>query len=60
MSGKKLLFKYLNSDNVWKETVSMDIASYFELVKYVMMAATFVVLVLIFLYVMYGKDEKES
>jgi hypothetical protein len=60
MSGKKLLFKYLNSDNVWKETVSMDIASYFELVKYVMMAATLVVLVLIFLYVMYGKDEKES
>lgn len=57
---KKLLFKYLNSDNVWKETVSMDIASYFELVKYVMMAATLVVLVLIFLYVMYGKDEKES
>lgn len=43
-----------------KETVSMDIASYFELVKYVMMAATFIVLVLIFLYVMYGKDEKES
>jgi hypothetical protein len=43
-----------------KEHVSMDIASYFELVKYTMMAATFIVLVLVFLYVMYGKEDKES
>jgi hypothetical protein len=43
-----------------KETVSMDIISYFQSIQYVMMAATLVVLVLIFLYVMYGKDEKES
>ncbi len=38
----------------------MDIASYFVLVEYMMMAATFIVLVLVFLYVMYGKDDKES
>ena len=43
-----------------KEHVSMDIASYFVLVEYTMMAATFVVLVLVFLYVMYGKEDKES
>jgi hypothetical protein len=45
---------------LWKETVSMDIISYFQSIQYVMMAATLVVLILIFLYVMYGKDEKES
>ena len=45
---------------LWKEYVSMDIASYFVLVQYAMMAATFIVLVLVFLYVMYGKEDKES
>lgn len=43
-----------------KETVSMDIGAYFELLKYTLMTATFVVLVLIFLYVLYGKEEKET
>ncbi len=38
----------------------MDIGAYFELLKYTLMTATFVVLVLIFLYVLYGKEEKES
>jgi hypothetical protein len=38
----------------------MDIESYFVLVKYMMMGATFIVLVLAFLYVMYGKEDKES
>jgi hypothetical protein len=38
----------------------MDIESYFVLVKYMMMAATFIVLILAFLYVMYGKEDKES
>jgi hypothetical protein len=36
----------------------MDIGAYFELVKYILMTATFVVLVLIFLHVFYGKEEK--
>lgn len=36
----------------------MDIVSYFELVKYTLMTATFVVLVLIFLHVFYGKEEE--
>jgi hypothetical protein len=36
----------------------MDIGSYFELMKYVLMTATFVVLVLVFLHVFYGKEEK--
>jgi hypothetical protein len=43
-----------------KEHIPMDIESYFLLVKYMMMAATFIVLVLAFLYVMYGKENKES
>jgi hypothetical protein len=38
----------------------MDIGSYFEVLKYILMTATLVVLVLIFLYVLYGKDEKET
>ena len=46
--------------SVWKETVFMDIGAYFELLKYVLMTATFVVLILIFLYVLYGKEEKET
>lgn len=37
----------------------MSIGEYFEILKYLMMAATFVVLVLIFLHVFYGKEEKE-
>jgi hypothetical protein len=36
----------------------MDIGGYFELVKYILMTATFVVLVLIFLHVFYGKEGK--
>lgn len=38
----------------------MDIGAYFELVKYTLMAATFVVLVLIFLHIFYGKEEKQD
>ena len=38
----------------------MDIGSYFGILKYMLMTATLVVLVLIFLYVLYGKDEKET
>lgn len=38
----------------------MSIGEYFELLKYVLMAATFVVLVLVFLYVLYGKEEKRE
>jgi hypothetical protein len=38
----------------------MDIGAYFEIIKYVLMAAAFVVLVLIFLYAYYSKEEKTS
>jgi len=37
----------------------MDIGAYFELLKYTLMTATLIVLVLVFLYVLYGKEEKE-
>lgn len=38
----------------------MNIGAYFEILKYILMTATFVVLVLIFLYMFYGKEEKTS
>jgi len=38
----------------------MNIAPYFEIIKYVLITATFVTLVLIFLYMLYGKEEKTS
>lgn len=38
----------------------MDVGAYFEILKYLLMTATFVALVLIFLYVFYGKEEKAS
>ena len=38
----------------------MSLGEYFEILKYVLMGATFVVLVLIFLYVFYGKEETAS
>ena len=38
----------------------MNIGQYFELLKYTIMTATFVALVLIFLYMFYGKEEKTS
>ena len=37
----------------------MDIGAYFDLLKYALMTATFVVLVLIFLHLFYGKEEKD-
>jgi hypothetical protein len=38
----------------------MDVGAYFAILEYVLMATTFVVLVLIFLYAFYGKEEKED
>jgi hypothetical protein len=36
----------------------MSPAEYFEMLKYILMTATFITLVLIFLYAFYGKEEK--
>ena len=38
----------------------MDIGAYFEILKYVLMATTFAVLVLVFLHLFYGKEEKQD
>jgi hypothetical protein len=38
----------------------MNIGEYFVLLQYVMMVATFVVLALVFLYIFFGKEEKEE
>jgi hypothetical protein len=36
----------------------VDIGEYFAILMYVLMGATFIALVLIFLYAFYGKEEK--
>lgn len=38
----------------------MGIGAYFETLKYILMTTTFIVLVLIFLYIYYGKEEKQT
>ena len=38
----------------------MDISSYFLTLEYVLMAATFVTIVLIFLYSYFGKEEEQA
>jgi len=38
----------------------MDIGSYFQILIYTLMVATFVVLVLVFLDIFYGKEEKQE
>jgi hypothetical protein len=37
----------------------MDIKSYFEMLKYILMASTFITLVLIFLYMLLNKEEEK-
>jgi hypothetical protein len=38
----------------------MDIGAYFQIIIYALMTATFVVLVLVFLDMFYGREEKEE
>lgn len=38
----------------------MDLGAYFLTLEYILMAATFVALLLIFLYAYYGKEEEEQ
>jgi len=38
----------------------MDLGAYFTTIQYILMAATFVALVLIFLYTYYGKEEEQA
>ncbi len=38
----------------------MSVGEYFEILKYILMGATFIALILIFLYSYYGKEEKEE
>ena len=38
----------------------MDLGAYFEILKYILMTTTFVALILIFLHMLYGKEEKTS
>jgi hypothetical protein len=38
----------------------MGLPEYFEMLKYILMTATFIALVLIFLYAFYGKEEKAA
>ncbi len=38
----------------------MELSAYFTTLEYVLMAATFVALILIFLYAYYGKEEEQE
>ncbi len=38
----------------------MDIGAYFQTLEYVLMTSTFVVLVLIFLYMFHGKEDEQT
>jgi hypothetical protein len=38
----------------------MDLSSYFLTLEYILMASTFVALILIFLYSYYGKEEEQT
>jgi hypothetical protein len=38
----------------------MDLGAYFVTIQYFLMAATFVALVLIFLYMLYGREEEQT
>jgi len=38
----------------------MDLGAYFITLEYFLMAATFIALVLIFLYMFYGKEEEQA
>jgi hypothetical protein len=38
----------------------MDLTEYFLVLRYVLMLATFIVLILVFLHVIYGKEEKQE
>jgi hypothetical protein len=38
----------------------MSLGEYFALLQYAMMVATFIALALVFLYLYYGKEEKEG
>lgn len=43
-----------------KEESTVEIGAYFETLKIILMTATFIALVLIFLHIFYGKEEKEN
>ena len=38
----------------------MDLSSYFLTLEYILMASTFVAIILIFLYSYYGKEEEQT
>jgi hypothetical protein len=38
----------------------MDLSAYFTVLQYTLMGATFIALVLIFMYVYYGKEEETT
>jgi uncharacterized membrane protein (DUF106 family) len=61
MSGKKLLLKYYIMRRILrKRRDCMDLGAYFTTLEFVLMGATFVALILIFLYVYYAKEEEQA
>jgi uncharacterized membrane protein (DUF106 family) len=46
--------------NNTKRRNAMDLGAYFATLEFILMGATFVAIVLIFLYAYYGKEEEEK
>ncbi len=61
MSGKKLQLKYLSIKDISNtEEPHTELAEYFQILITILMTATFITLILIFLNSYYGKEEKET
>jgi hypothetical protein len=62
MSGKKRHLKYLDVTRICNIAgrIHMNLGPYFVTLEYVAMSGIFIALVLIFLYMYYGKDEEEE
>ena len=62
MSGKKLLLKYEDATRISKiqGEPQLDLSAYFTTIQYILMGSTFIALLLIFLYVYYGKEEEQQ
>ena len=61
MSGKKAFLKYPNINTIFTQRRKhVDLNLYFQTLQYIGMFATFIALVLIFLYIYSGKEEQKE
>jgi flagellar basal body-associated protein FliL len=61
MSGKKLHLKYLDATRIGKQRrILMELNAYFTILQYILMGATAIAILLIFLYVYHSKENEEK